>query len=54
LIRRINNVKADRTELNEYENILNGFNHKIRHISVFISELANIIMPEKESGKFSN
>ena len=54
LIRRINNVKADKTELNEYQDILDGFNHKIRHISVFTSELANILMPEKEHGVFGN
>ena len=54
LIRRINNVKADKTELSDYNDILDGFNHKIRHISVFTSELALMLMPEKETGKFTN
>ena len=49
----MNKTKADRTELKEYTDIIENFNHKIRHITVFTSELANMLMPEKESGKFS-
>ena len=54
LLRRINHAKAEKSELLEYETIMDNFNQKIRHISVFISELSAIMLPEKEHGKFGS
>ena len=34
--------------------MIQTINSKIKHISVFNQELANVIVPQKETGKFAN
>ena len=53
LIRRVQESKANRDELEHLQKVVHDFNAKIRHISVFQSELAKNLLPSKESGSFS-
>lgn len=54
LVRRIQNNKADKSEFQHQENLFFDLQNKIKHLSVYASELCKIILPEKTSGKFVN
>ena len=40
--------------MEEFETIMENYNLKIRHISVFIGELSAFMLPEKEYGNFGS
>lgn len=54
LIRRIQEQKAERTELGRSDAAINGMNIKLKHISVFQAEVAKMLLPSKQSGKFKH
>ena len=54
LIRRLQERKANREELSGFQGQLDECNRKLKHMSVFTQEVANIIVPAKQSGKFKN
>jgi hypothetical protein len=54
LIRRIQEQKAERTELGRSDAEINGINIKLKHISVFQAEVAKMLLPSKQSGKFKH
>ena len=47
-------MKADKTELAQQENLIHDLSNKIKHLSVYASELCKLVLPEKQSGKFTN
>ena len=45
LLKRLKETKADRSEINDFNSNLNLINDKLKHLSVYSSELANILIP---------
>lgn len=51
-VRRVNGEKASRSELLSLREMIKGYDKKLKTISVFASELANSMLPERLSRKF--
>lgn len=52
LIRRLQEQKANKEDLGTFQNMVDDTNTKLKHITVFMSEIAKILLPQKQAGKF--
>ena len=52
IVRRVNDSKANKIDMDNVGQMINEINEKIKHISVYNQELANILLPQKEHGVF--
>ena len=53
ILRRVNDSKANKTDVDKMAQMIDEINSKIKHISVYNQELAQVLIPAKESGKFA-
>jgi tetrahydromethanopterin S-methyltransferase subunit B len=52
LLKRINDAKANAGDLDNLVTSIDDIYSKIKHISVYNQELAQLMNPSKEAGKF--
>ena len=54
MVQEVQRTQVNIQDMDEVRAAMREYDEKLKHISVFASELANVLLPEKLSSKFEN